>query len=92
MNDMTDQARLQALVADAVAMDPDVEVGPDTDLAAAGLTSLGIVSVVTGIETEFGVTLPYDELDFGWFTTPRELWTHLQPTIAAAEEDRHGRG
>ena len=49
------------------------EIGPDTDLHAAGLSSLGAVRLLLTVEDEFGIELPDDLLDRGLFDSAQTL-------------------
>lgn len=55
-------------------IDADAELEPDMDIAAAGLDSVGMVSLVVELEEKFGVTLPDEELSWMTFQTPAALW------------------
>ncbi|MFD3515419.1 phosphopantetheine-binding protein [Streptomyces sp. NPDC058657] len=53
-------------------------IGPDTDLWKSGLDSLGSVSLMTGLEDEFGIEFP-DAL------LTRETFTSLNRIVAAVD-------
>ena len=56
MNPNDLRARLCAFIDDAVSLDPDVPVAPDTDLLMTGLVdSLGVVQIVSWMEQELGI-------------------------------------
>jgi acyl carrier protein len=55
----------------------DRPLDEDLDLLAAGLDSLGIVSLVVEVETEYGIKIPDEQLSLDTFRTPATLWSVL---------------
>ncbi|GAA1083065.1 MULTISPECIES: phosphopantetheine-binding protein [Kitasatospora] len=47
--------------------------GPDTDLWSAGLDSMGSVSLMVGLEDEFGIEFPDAMLDRETFSSVRRI-------------------
>jgi D-alanine--poly(phosphoribitol) ligase subunit 2 len=62
-------------VADLIRDVLQVEVaGPDVDLVAEGLIdSLALVSLITEVELEFGISLPIDEFDLSRFRSAEQI-------------------
>jgi acyl carrier protein len=57
--------RLQLLISDALSIETPA---PDTDLIDSGLVdSLALVTMIAGIEQEFGVELPLDDFEVDRF-------------------------
>jgi D-alanine--poly(phosphoribitol) ligase subunit 2 len=64
-------ARVVALIRRALQVEvPD----PDTDLIEAGLIdSLALISLITEVETEFGIELPLEDFDVEEFRSARQI-------------------
>lgn len=61
---------LCAFIDEAVSLDPGVPVRPDTDLLLTGLVdSLGVVQIVSWIESELGVTVEPTDVVLEHFQT-----------------------
>lgn len=58
-----------------VAPAPEFELRPETSLAELELDSLGIMSMITQLECNFGIVMPAEALAKGLDTTLAELWT-----------------
>lgn len=66
MLDRTDQIaadRVAKLVRRVMGNQPVARpIGPDDDLRACGLSSLGLVNLMLSVETEFGLQVPEQEM------------------------------
>jgi acyl carrier protein len=64
-----------------------VEVGPQTRLVDAGLTSMDMVNLMLGVEAEFDFTIPQSEITPENFqsveTLQRMIVSQLEPATAA---------
>jgi acyl carrier protein len=56
----------------------DAQLACHLRLADYGLNSLGVVSLLVGLEDEFGVLFPDELLAAATFETPGALWKVLQ--------------
>lgn len=68
----------------------EVPITENLDLAAAGLDSLAMVSLLAEVEEEFAVTIPDDQLDMRTFATPGSLWaaiSRLSPQAGASQTE-----
>lgn len=60
---------------------------PDTDMIETGLLdSLGLVSLITEIELDFGFELPLDEFDVDSFRSVEQIAGYLSKVLAANHE------
>lgn len=59
-------------------LDLDGPVQPDTPILAAGVDSLGIVSLIAEIEGAFSVRLPLELLSLKTLMTPASIWEALR--------------
>jgi acyl carrier protein len=82
-------SRVRLLVEEALGVDvPD----DSTDLIASGLLdSLALVSLIAGIEDEFNVELPLEELDVDDFRSVDRIAEHLSATQPTADGPRDQR-
>ncbi len=63
--------RVVALIRDALQVDVPT---PDTDLIEADLIdSLALISLITEIESEFGIELPLEDFDVEQFRSARQI-------------------
>ncbi len=73
MLDRTDQIaadRVAKLVRRVMGNQPVARpIGPDDDLRACGLSSLGLVNLMLSVETEFGLQVPEQEMTPANFRT-----------------------
>ena len=73
MLDRTDQIaadRVAKLVRRVMGNQPVARpIGPDDDLRACGLSSLGLVNLMLSVETEFGLKVPEQEMTPANFRT-----------------------
>jgi acyl carrier protein len=64
-----------------------VEIGPDSRLVDAGLTSMDMVNLMLGVEAEFDFTIPQSEITPENFqsveTLQRMIVSQLEPATAA---------
>ena len=64
-----------------------VEIGPDSRLVDAGLTSMDMVNLMLGVEAEFDFTIPQSEITPENFqsveTLQRMIVSQLDPATAA---------
>jgi acyl carrier protein len=64
-----------------------VEIGPQTRLVDAGLTSMDMVNLMLGVEAEFDFTIPQSEITPENFqsveTLQRMIVSQLEPATAA---------
>jgi acyl carrier protein len=66
---------------------PDNPVGPDDDLRARGLSSLGLVSLMLSVEAEFDLKIPEREMtpaNFRSIARIADLVQALSPRLAAS--------
>jgi len=71
------ESRVVAILRDAVGVEPPAR---DTDLLDSGLLdSLGVVSLISEIESAFGMELPLDELDVDDFRSIDRIVALLTP-------------
>jgi acyl carrier protein len=66
----------------------DEDLSPDLDLREFGLDSLGVVDLLTSLESEYRIRLDDDILSMSIFATPGVLWTTLNdiPIGMASEQ------
>jgi acyl carrier protein len=64
--------------------DATLEAG--TDLAAAGLDSVQLISLVMALESEYGVTFADEYFSSKTFATPAAVWQAVQELRNAKEE------
>jgi acyl carrier protein len=70
MNATDLRSSLCAFIDEAVSLDPDIPVAPDTDLLLTGLVdSLGVVQIVSWIEHELGVVVEPTDVVLEHFQT-----------------------
>lgn len=62
------------------------ELGPDDDLAALGLDSMGVVQLLADIEGGYDVELPDEILNEATFATVGSLWGALS-TLVSGDAD-----
>ena len=63
-------ARLSSLVRELLAKrSVDRSVAPEDDLIASGLSSLDLVNLMLGVEAEFDLTIPAEEITMAAFGT-----------------------
>jgi D-alanine--poly(phosphoribitol) ligase subunit 2 len=68
---------LLSLVREVV--DPAISVAADTPLLTTGLVdSLGVVVLLTEIESRYGVTIEPEEVDASSFDTPAQMLARIQ--------------
>jgi MbtH protein len=60
-------------------------VTADLDLAAAGLSSVGIGRLMMRLEREYGVEFDFDLLNFRIFRTPSTLWAAIAPSFSGQD-------
>jgi acyl carrier protein len=70
MNPNDLRAQLCTFIDDAVSLDPDTPVAPDTDLLMTGLVdSLGVVQIVSWMEQELGIVVEPTDVVLEHFQT-----------------------
>jgi acyl carrier protein len=85
MNDWDD--RYLALLQENLPEFPDdATLEADTDLVAAGLDSVQLISLVMALESEYGVTFADEYFSSKTFATPGTVWTAVQELRNAAEK------
>ncbi|ANP56012.1 acyl carrier protein [Streptomyces griseochromogenes] len=62
----------------------ETPLGPDSDLRAAGLSSIGTIDLLMRLEERYGVKFPDSALNGRTFATPRALWDVLETYRAKA--------
>jgi acyl carrier protein len=82
------QTRILALVKSILEQNAiTAEVGPETRLVDVGLTSMDMVNLMLGVESEFDFTIPQSEITPENFqsvdTLERMIAAHFQPATAA---------
>ncbi|KIZ15727.1 phosphopantetheine-binding protein [Streptomyces natalensis] len=53
---------------------PGEPLRPDTDLAQAGLDSMGTVELLLSLEDHYSISLPDEMLQSSTFSTPESVW------------------
>jgi acyl carrier protein len=71
------RARLPALAGEAA-------LEPDHPLVALGLDSVGMLSLLVDLESEFGRTIPEHLVTAETFHSPHSLWAVVDPAAHAA--------
>lgn len=70
------------------------DLGPDDDLAALGLDSMGTVQLLIDLEENFGLELPDELITEGTFATAGSLWltvsSLIEPGLIEAELTESG--
>jgi acyl carrier protein len=85
MNDWDD--RYLALLHENLPEFPDdATLEADTDLVAAGLDSVQLISLVMALESEYGVTFADEYFSSKTFATPGTVWTAVQELRNASEK------
>jgi len=85
MSDWDD--RYTALLRESLPELPDGDtLEPDTDLAAAGLDSIQLISLVMALETEYGVTFADEYFSSATFATAGAVWRAVQELRDEKEE------
>ncbi|GAA0664688.1 hypothetical protein GCM10010193_15070 [Kitasatospora atroaurantiaca] len=78
------EERVLRIVAAALRAAPGEDTpGPDTDLWSVGLDSLGSVSLMVGLEDEFGVEFPDSMLDRKTFSTVRSISEAIRSLVGS---------
>jgi acyl carrier protein len=57
------------------------DIGPDTDLVAAGFDSLSLVSLLLFIEREYGAWIPQNEITAATLANVRSLAAHVLKSL-----------
>ncbi|EMF01999.1 acyl carrier protein [Streptomyces mobaraensis NBRC 13819 = DSM 40847] len=57
---------------------------PEADLMDLGLDSMGMISLLMDLETEYGVRIPESELTFEAFASVAGLWAVVGSVTSAA--------
>ena len=86
MNPNDLRARLCAFIDDAVSLDPDVPVAPDTDLLMTGLVdSLGVVQIVSWMEQELGIVVEPTDVVLEHFQTVDAMADFVEGRLARSD-------
>ena len=64
----------------------DAALDADTDLAAAGLDSVQLISLVMALEAEYGITFADEYFSSKTFATPGAVWQAVQELRTANAE------
>ena len=64
----------------------DATLDADTDLAAAGLDSVQLISLVMALEAEYGITFADEYFSSKTFATPGAVWQAVQELRTANAE------
>jgi len=75
-------------------------LAPDTSLRHAGLSSLGVVTIITAVEDEFDVDLTSELADPDLFGTAGSLWSRVRAlraertevSLRAGQDERQSHG